>query len=314
MFAGRRNIMPTLANALPADPAPALREPDFEDAFRRAPHQFLDVGHSRLAYWKFGGGPDLVFVHGWPLHAATFRRVLPYLADGFTCHLLDLPGTGQTQSDAGAPIDLMAHAATVRTAIDLLGLRSYALVAHDSGGFIARVVAAGDPRARGLVLGNTEIPGYMPPLVAMYAMMVKLPGGSRLLRLLMRSRWIRESALGFRGCFRDMAALGGAFHDFFVAPLLADGPGAEGQMQLLRTLRKEDFEQLRDVHGRIRVPVLLIWGDDDPFFPLDRARPMLGQFGGEARLDVIQGAKLFVHEDHPGEFAGLARPFLASLA
>ena len=303
--------MPTLANALPADLAPALREADFEDAFRRAPHQFLDVGHSRLAYWKFGSGPDLVFVHGWPLHAATFRRILPYLADGFTCHLVDLPGTGQTQSDAGAPIDLMAHAATVRAAVDLLGLRSYALLAHDSGGFIARAVAAGDSRVRGLVLGNTEIPDYMPALVAMYARMVRLPGGSRLLRLLMRSRWIRESALGFRGCFRDMDALGGAFHDFFVAPVLAGD--AEGQMQLLRTLKREDFAQLRDIHGRIQAPVLLIWGEDDPFFPLDRARPMLGQFGGGARLEVIQGAKLFAHEDHPGEFAGLARPFLSSL-
>lgn len=319
--------MPTLANALPADPEPALPEPadlepalpeakveaDFEDAFRGAPHRLLDVGHSRLAYWKFGRGPDLVFVHGWPLHAATFRRILPYLAGGFTCHLVDLPGTGQTQSDAGAPINLVAHAATIRAAVDRLGLRSYALLAHDSGGFIARAVAADDPRVRGLVLGNTEIPGHTPPLVAMYAMMARLPGGSRLIRLLMRSRWIRESRLGFRGCFRDLGALGGAFHDFFVAPLLADGPAGDGQMQLLRTLEKEHIAQLRDIHGRIRVPVLLIWGEDDPFFPLDRARPMLGQLGGGARLEIIPGAKLFAHEDHPGEFAGLARPFLSSL-
>ena len=85
-------------------------------------------------------------------------------------------------------------------------------------------------------------------------------------------------------------------------------------MQLLRTLEKQVFAQLPDIHGRIRVPVLLIWGEDDPFFPLDRARPMLGQFGGEARLEIIPGAKLFAHEDHPGEFAGLARPFLSSLA
>ena len=110
-----------------------------------------------------------------------------------------------------------------------------------------------------------------------------------------------------------MASLGGAFHEFFITPLLAGGARAEGQMQLLRTLEKAHLERLPEVHARIRVPVQLIWGEDDPFFPLERAQRMLRQFGGETRLDVIQGAKLFAHEDHPGEFAGLARPFLSSL-
>jgi haloalkane dehalogenase len=306
--------MPKFANALSADIEPALREADFENAFRNAPHRFLDVGHSRLAYWKFGRGPDLVFIHGWPLHAATFRRLLPYFVDGFTCHLLDLPGTGQTRSNASAPIDLVAHAATVRAAVDLLGLRSYALVAQDSGGLIARLVAADDPRVRGLALGNTEIPGHVTPLIMMYALLVKLPGGSRVMRLLMRSRRIRESSLGFRGCFRDMASLEGAFHELFIAPLLTGGPRGEGQMQLLRTFKKEHMAGLRDAHARIRVPVQLIWGEHDPFFPLDKARGMLGQFGGTTRLDLIPGGKLFVHEDHADEFAALARPFLSSLA
>jgi haloalkane dehalogenase len=306
--------MPTLATALSASPEPVLSESDFERAFRGAPHRFLDVGHSRLAYWKFGRGPDLVFVHGWPLHAATFRRVLPYFADGFTCHLLDLPGAGQTHSAAGAPIDVVAHAATVRAAVDRLGLRSYALVAQDSGGLIARMVAAGDPRVRGLALGNTEVPSYMPPLITMYALLVKLPGGSRLMRLFLRSRWLRESALAFRGCFRDVASLGGAFHDFFVAPILAGGPRSEAQLQLLRTFEKEHTARLPEVHGRIRVPVQLIWGESDPFFPIERARRMLSQFGGPARLDVIPGGKLLAHEDHASEFAALARPFLSSLA
>jgi haloalkane dehalogenase len=61
------------------------------------------------------------------------------------------------------------------------------------------------------------------------------------------------------------------------------------------------------------VPVQLIWGEDDPFFPLAGARRMLAQFAGGARLEVIPRAKLFAHEDHPAEFAALARPFLESL-
>ena len=101
-----------------------------------APREPIDVGHSRLAYYRAGRGPDLVFVHGWPLHAATFRNLVARLEDDYTCHLVDLPGAGATISSADAPIDLVAHARTVRAAIDKLGLTSYAFVAHDSGGFL----------------------------------------------------------------------------------------------------------------------------------------------------------------------------------
>lgn len=97
-------------------------------AFRRGPMRFIDVGHSLLAYWRFGTGPDLVFVHGWPLHSATFRGVISRLADAFTCHVVDLPAAGQSVSQPDAPIDFAAHAVALRRAIDDLGLRRYALV------------------------------------------------------------------------------------------------------------------------------------------------------------------------------------------
>ena len=64
------------------------------------------------------------------------------------------------------------------------------------------------------------------------------------------------------------------------------------------------------VHARIQAPVLCIWGSDDPFFPLAKARPMLATFGGEATLVEIPGAKLFAHEDHAAEFAAHTERFL----
>src|SRR5262245_65264345 len=93
---------------------------DASAAFAR-PHEYVAVSHGRLAYWRFGRGPDVVFVHGWPLHSATFRGIVPALARSFTLHLLDLPGTGHSEWDG--PIDLASHAVTLRSAIDALGLR-----------------------------------------------------------------------------------------------------------------------------------------------------------------------------------------------
>jgi pimeloyl-ACP methyl ester carboxylesterase len=62
---------------------------------------------------------------------------------------------------AGAPIDFVSHAQSLRKAIDAMGISSYALLAHDSGGFVACLTAAEDPRVTALVL-STEISATRP--------------------------------------------------------------------------------------------------------------------------------------------------------
>jgi len=287
-----------------------LAESDAAAAFRRGPDERLDVGHSRLAYWRFGQGPDVVLLHGWPLHSATFRRLVPLLAEDFTLHLFDLPGTGKTEWDRDAPIDVVSHATTARRAIDALHLSRYALLAHDSGGAIARMVAAGDDRVSGIVMGNTEIPGHRPWLIRLMVSLQSLALTRGLLFALMQSRLVRQSSLGFRGCFTDPAYVHGEFTDLFLAPLFASKRAAYGQFALLRNLDFGALDRLVEVHARIRAPVLCVWGPDDPFFPIAKARRMLAQFKGEATLAEIPGAKLFAHEDHPEAFAALAKPFL----
>ncbi len=280
--------------------------------FREAPHRFLDIGHSRVAYWRFGSGPDVVFVHGWPLDAATFRFLVPLLAPHFTCHLIDLPGVGQSESDPDAPIDFVSHAASLESIVDAIGLTRYALLAHDSGGFVARLTAADDSRVTRIVLGNSEIPGHTPPLVAAIALLVRLPFGEKVLRTLLRSRAFRHSALGLGGCFEDPAFLDGDFHELFIRPLLDDDRVAKAQLHLLASLHGGMMERLAEAHRKIRVPVALLWGTDDPFFPIGRARKMVSQFGGPVTFAEIKGGKVFAHEDHAAEFAALAERFLGA--
>ena len=54
----------------------------------------------------------------------------------------------------------------------------------------------------------------------------------------------------------------------------------------------------------------LIWGEDDPFFPVDSARAMTSQLAGPTQFEVVPNAKLLVHEEHPQRFAELSRQFL----
>jgi haloalkane dehalogenase len=275
------------------------------------PTRRISVGPVDVATWTIGSGPELVLLHGWPLHAATFRAHVPTLARSFTCRLIDLPGAGQTRCAPGAAGGLPGYAKVARQVIDELGLGAYGLLAHDSGGAVARMVAADDPeRVRALVIAGTEIPGHRPWQLQAFLAAVRLPGGIPAFQTALRSRWIRRSALGFGGCFTDPAFVDGEFFDLFVGPLLNSPDVVAGQTALLKHFTWPVIDGLAAVHGRIKAPTCLIWGDRDAFFPVDKARAMAAQFAGPSEFHAIPGGRLFVHEDHPETFLAFAEPFL----
>jgi pimeloyl-ACP methyl ester carboxylesterase len=73
-------------------------------------------------------------------------------------------------------------------------------------------------------------------------------------------------------------------------------------MRVLKSFDPHHVSDLGALHQRITVPVQLVWGDQDPFFPLAWAEEMVGTFP-DARLEVIRGAGLFSHEERPAEVA-----------
>lgn len=273
------------------------------------PHSFVPGGAGSLASWRFGSGPDVVLVHGWPLHAATFRRIIPALAKRFTLHVFDLPGVGH--SAPNGPAGFLTHAAALRSAIASLSLGSYALLAHDSGGVIARLIAADNPQVRALVLAGTEIPHHRPAMFTLFTRLAKLPGFQTLLLASLGSSALRRSRFGFRGCFTDPAYVDGEFKTLFIDPLVAAPGAADGHLALLKAVDFSFVDTLVDVHARIAAPVQLVWGTRDPFFPIALARRMVREFtSGGAELVEIAGARLFPQEDHPEAFVAAVLPFL----
>ena len=122
----------------------AMTAAEAADLFRREPDSYLDVGAGEAAYRKVGSGPDVLFVHGWPVSGATFRKLLPHLVDHVTCHLIDLPSSGSSRFEANTPMSIAQHVASVRRVVDLLGVDEIGVVGHDSGGMIARHAVAGE--------------------------------------------------------------------------------------------------------------------------------------------------------------------------
>src|SRR5262249_55588581 len=133
-------------------------------------------------------------------------------------------------------------------------------------------------RVSHLVLTNTEIPFHRPPWIPLYQSLARVPGYGSVMRQTLKSRTFRRSPFAFGGCLFDLAHLEGAFHERFVAPLIASKDHIDGAMEFLRQMKFARLDEFKALHGHLTMPTLFIWGADDPTFPEPRARDMLRQF------------------------------------
>lgn len=280
------------------------------DLFRSAPDRYLDVGAGEAALRTVGSGPDVLFVHGWPLSGATWRRLLPHLVDQVTCHVVDLPSSGWSRFDASTPLSIGQHIESVRRIVDLLEVDDLAVVAHDSGGMIARHALVGHPRLRAMGLINTE-PAKPSWRFTSFVAARRLPGLAAGLGWVAGQRWLRRTKFVFGDAFTDKDLLDGEFAEFFFDPLHHDAAKRNAAAELLKSFDMSHVTELPDVHARIDVPVKLVWGDQDPFFPVEQARLMVDEFPN-ASLTELAGIGLFSHEEAPAEVAAALLPTLVN--
>ena len=288
----------------------ALTSSDAVELFRRPPDRHIAVGNGQMAVRSVGSGPDVVFVHGWPASGATFRGLLPHLTAHLRCHLLDLAGAGDSHFDRGGRFGIGEHAAALREAIEALGLDDIAVVGHDSGGLIARHALAGDPRVRGWGLIDTEQPQGASVRFRSFLAMRYVPGFEHLLARLVNSPRLRRGKFVLGDCFSDRSLLDGEFAEFFLRPLQENRDRRWAAGNFGRRFDLAAFDALAELHGRIRVPVCLVYGGLDPFFPLSWTREMTATFGGHVDLHVVERGKLFTHEEFPEQTAQALLPAL----
>lgn len=274
------------------------------DFFFSAPVQHTTIGGTRYAWRRFGKGPAVVLLHGFPLSGFTWRGLLPDLAQRHTCYVPDLPGLGETEWSDATDFTWLGQARGLKALVDSLGIGRYDIIGHDSGGTHARTLALLDAERVGhLTLIGTELPNHRPPWIPLYQAMMHVPGTLMSFRLLLQSRLFLHSPMGFGGCFHDRSLIDGEFREHIVRPLVHDARRLQGLRHYLLNLKWDLVDALAHEHGRLTMPVRLVWGADDPFFPVALARAMVAQFP-RASLAEIPRAKLFVHEEKPDEVLG----------
>ncbi len=284
---------------------------------------FLEVGSLRVHHMHGGRGTPVVFIHGLGSSGyMEWRHTLEATAVRHRVFAPDLPGYGRTDKPR-TRYTIPYFARFVRRYMEDRRLRSAALVGASLGGRVALEVAFEDPRlVEKLVLVNTL--GLGRPKVRMAQMAYGLVTIPRLGEAVMRFtrdalRWappamVRRVAARYSGARTDLRR---TIDEDYLDDLREMYRQDEFHRAYLSTVRELVNPGAlagghHDVSGRLNelnIPVQLIWGADDPLFPLAhaaRAHSLIEH----SRLAVIEGAGHTPQAERPEEFNLVLHRFL----
>ncbi|MGW4668296.1 alpha/beta fold hydrolase [Streptosporangium sandarakinum] len=122
----------------------------------------VDTGEAELFVRHGGSGPPLLLLHGHPRTHATWHRVAPLLADGFTVVCPDLRGYGRSSKPPTTPDhEPYSKRAMARDCVALmraLGHERFAVAGHDRGAYVAQRVAMDHPDAAARLVVMDAVP------------------------------------------------------------------------------------------------------------------------------------------------------------
>lgn len=249
-----------------------------------------------LHYDLVGDGEPILFVHGFPLSGALWKPIAGRL-EGWRCVIPDLRGHGRSAPTPTATVeqfsdDLVALLDTIgeRRPVVLCGLSMGGVVAFD---FFRRHRA----RLRALVLvdcrANADTSEGRQQREELAQAVLR--DGSRVAADSMIDKLLAPQA---------SATLRTEWHAIMAATTPV------GVAAAARALAQRPDSTI--TLGRIDVPTLLIFGQEDRITPPDLARQMFAAIPG-ARLELIPGAGHLPPVEQPDRFLQAIRTFLADL-
>jgi non-heme chloroperoxidase len=251
--------------------------------------QYVEQGNS--------SGLPLILLHGYADSWRSFERVLPYLPKSIRTFALTQRGHGNSSRPITGyrPRDFATDLAEF---MNVLGLKTAAIVGGSSGGIIARRFAIDYPnRTLGLILVGSPLTLKEKPSVLelWYSTISKLedpidPGFVR----------------GFM-----MSQLAQQVPQAFLKTMLRENlkvPARVWMATLEGLLEDDSLEEL----NRIKAPALIVWGDKDTVIPRSDQETLLERIAG-SRLVVYPGAGHALYWEEPAQFASDIVAFIENL-
>src|SRR2546425_6238418 len=263
----------------------------------------VPVSGGEIAYVDAGEGPAVLLLHGFPTSSFLWRRELPLLASRMRVIAPDLLGYGESDKPAGRDLSEVGQAMYVRELMERLGIEETAVVGHDIGGAIAQLLALdpGDIAVRAMVLVDSACFDAW-PIYGVRRLQAATPEEETARFVEDVVRLVFDMGIAHEGMREDEALRGYAEpwrsdpSAFFRAVRGIEGKGLDGRDQELAALD---------------VPAFIIWGEEDPFLPVELAHRLQEALPGST-LALLPGCSHLVMEDAPRTVGPLIYEFLRS--
>ena len=265
---------------------------------------------ARVAYRELGAGPPLALLHSGLLSHKEWEPAVGPLAERFRVVLPDLPLHGDSDDHPRHPYTLDWFAEVLGGfSREVLGARPM-LAGHDAGAeIVLHAVRTGSVRPSRLVLmpNRMHASGRRTGLRKLWratARAAVVPGVDLLL-----SHAAPTVFAPARGVALSVRANAEAAD--LVRHAFADMPGnanlVRSWAKCARAWPRGAQTHLLDLYPRLQMPVLLLWADRDPLYPLAIAEEALALMPN-AQLRVLESAGFLLAYDDP---VGLARELAA---
>jgi pimeloyl-ACP methyl ester carboxylesterase len=282
----------------------ALKQASIERAMRNAGMTSADVrlGKDSIRYWSGGQGPTVVLVHGFG--ASGMWLWYPQVVDLARDHRVVMPDLiwfGESRSD-DRDFTLDHQVRAVEALLDRLGDREADVVGVSYGGLVAHELASDRVAAvRHLVL--VDSPGRVYTREDYHRLCARF-GVDHLGKVL-----VARDARGVETLL-DLAYFDPPWVPTFALEQTLTflySTQQDERVALLDALLR-DQDALTSRPATLRAKTLLIWGREDPVFPLEVGHRLSASL--KAPLRVLDRARHAPNLEHPEEFNRILRGFL----
>lgn len=233
-------------------------------------------------------GQPVVLMHGWGCDHTTVRSIAKILEPKYRVFNLDLPGHGAS-AEPKEVWGVEKFTELVERFIDRLGLKDVTLIGHSFGGRISILMSSRNPKVAQVVL--VDAAGIKPKRSLKYYVKVYT---YKTLKHLLPALFGKKMGGELLDKYRGKAGS---------ADYRQSSPMMRGIMS--RCVN----EDLKRYMPDIKVPTLLIWGENDTATPLSDAKTM-ERLIPDAGLVSFPGCGHYSFIDNPGQFAAVMRSFM----
>jgi len=275
--------------------------------------RFVEINGLKVHYKIAGQGkPVLVLLHGFAASLFSWREVMAPLAQRGTVIAFDRPAFGLTQRPMPGewqgenPYTSEYQARLTVGLLDALGVDKAILVGNSAGGSVAVLTALRYPeRVSALVLVDAAI--YSGGSPSLLRPLFQTPQMRRLGPLFVRSiaRWGEDFG---RSAWHDPSRLTPEIWAGYKKPLQAQN----WDRALWEFTASSQPLHLSEQLDQLRLPVLVITGDDDRIVPTAQSIRLAGELPN-ASLQVIANCGHVPHEECPEPFLRAVNDFLDKL-